>query len=66
MDAEKIKYLVTIQYQTNTGIGQRTMAIDAISSESAFNLGADIVRAQRGVVRIQGGQCVSVSSFFCL
>jgi hypothetical protein len=53
-------YSVTVRYRTNSGCNAKTLTIESDSMESAIQLASDKVRRQRGVIRIDGGDCVPV------
>ncbi len=51
------KYHVTINYRTNSGCNSKMMDVEAESMEQAIKVASAKVKRQRGVIKIDGGQC---------
>jgi hypothetical protein len=51
------KFRVNVRYRTNTGCNTKSMDVEAESMEAALAIASAKVERQRGVVRIDGGDC---------
>jgi len=55
-----ITYVVHVRYRTNSGVNAKDVRIDAADMTTAIDLATAKVRRQRGVIRIDGGDCVAL------
>jgi len=53
-------YNVTVRYRTNSGCNAKDIRVEASDMEQALTLASAKVRRMRGVIRIDGGDCVPV------
>jgi len=53
-------YAVQVRYRTNSGCNTKNIRIKASDMEQALTLASAKVRRMRGVIRIDGGDCVPV------
>ena len=51
------KYHVTVRYRTNSGCNTKMLDIKAESMDEAIRLASAKVKKQRGVIRVDGGDC---------
>jgi hypothetical protein len=56
-DSTMPTYTVLVRYRTNSGINAKTLEISAENMEAAITIATNRVRRQRGVIRIDGGDC---------
>jgi hypothetical protein len=52
-------YFVTVRYRTNSGCNAKSLNVTAPDIETALTIASDKVRKMRGVIRIDGGDCVA-------
>lgn len=55
-------YIVTVRYRTNSGCNAKTHEIEAADMTTAIQIACDRQRKRRGVIRIDGGDCVEDQS----
>ena len=52
-------YIVHVRYRTNSGCNTKDVRVDAENMAEALELATTKVKRQRGVIRIDGGDCVA-------
>lgn len=63
--APMTRYIVTVWYRTNSGCNGKRYEIEAADMTTAISIACDKQRKRRGVIRIDGGDCVIDRYSYC-